>query len=171
MTYKWIFTILKIEKVKTFLSAVKRIRQRFEIKGTVNMKVRWCRPRAFTIKDNHRLKMTVFEEYKKTFVEHSKKFKTAKRNSLSRLTKSRRVKETIFLSKKCEFFFFCGQKKFSFKTVISSLWSSFIVKALGRHEQTFMFTVPLISNLCLIVFTAERNVFTFSIFKIVKIHL
>ena len=59
MIYKWIFAILKLEKVKTFLSVVKRIRQIFEIKGTVNRKVGSGLPRVSTIKDDHRLEMNV----------------------------------------------------------------------------------------------------------------
>ena len=34
--YKWIFAILKIEMLKTPTSSVKRIEQRFVIKGTLN---------------------------------------------------------------------------------------------------------------------------------------
>ena len=77
--------------MKTSLSAVKRIGQRFETKSSVNRKVCSGRPRASTIKDDHRLKVSIL----KTFVEHSKK------NSLSRLTISR-MKETIFLLKRFE---------------------------------------------------------------------
>ena len=59
MTYKQNF---EQKKVKTSLSAVERIRQRFVIKGTFNIKVRSGRPRASTIKDDHSLKMTVLKE-------------------------------------------------------------------------------------------------------------
>ena len=45
MTYKWIF-IQKIEKVKTSFLAVKRIGERFEIKGTVHRKIGSGQPRA-----------------------------------------------------------------------------------------------------------------------------
>ena len=57
MTYKWNFEILKYKKMKTFFSAVKRIGQRFAIKGTLNRKVRSGHPRASTIKEGHRVKM------------------------------------------------------------------------------------------------------------------
>ena len=59
MTYKW---NSEIKKVKTYLSTVKRIGQRFVIKDTVNRKVGSGRPRASTIKHHHRLKMTVLKE-------------------------------------------------------------------------------------------------------------
>ena len=67
--------------------------------------------------------------------------------------------------------FFNAQQTFSydsskFKQVILSLWSSFIVEALGKPEPTFPFTGSLISNLCPNFFAAERNVFILSIFKI-----
>ena len=39
MTYKQIFSIYKIEKVKTSLLAVKRIGEMLEIKGTVHRKI------------------------------------------------------------------------------------------------------------------------------------
>ena len=61
MNYKLIFAILKIEKVKTFLSVVKRIGQIFEIKGTLNRKVGPGRPGTSTIKHDHRLKMAVLK--------------------------------------------------------------------------------------------------------------
>jgi len=101
LTYKRIFEILKKEKVETSLSAVKRIGQRFEIQGTVSRKVGSGRPRASTMKDDHRLKMTVLKDRKKTLVDHSKQFETAKGNSLSRVTISRRMKEMGFSSKRC----------------------------------------------------------------------
>ena len=59
------------------------------------------RPRASTVKDDHRLKMTVLKDRKKTYVDHSKEFKTAAGNSLSRMTISRRLNEVGFNSKKC----------------------------------------------------------------------
>ena len=93
MTYKLIFAILKIEILKTSLSAVKRIGQRFVIKGKLNRKIGSGRPRTSTIKHNHTLKMTVLKGIRKRL------FSTAKINSFSRLTKSRIVKEIRFLSK------------------------------------------------------------------------
>ena len=72
ITYKSIFAILKIENVKTPLSAVKRFGGRFEIKGTVNRKVGSGRPRAFKIKDDHRVEMTILNVRKKNFVDHRK---------------------------------------------------------------------------------------------------
>ena len=103
----------------TSLSAMKRIGHRFVIKGTLNRKGGSGRPRASIIKHNHRLKMTVLKGIRKRLLS------TAKRNSFSRLTKSKRVKEKVFLSKTCGKHVFCGQQKFFFKTVILSLWSSF----------------------------------------------
>ena len=100
MSYKQIFDILKKENVKTSLSAVKRIGQRFEIEGSVRRKSGSGRPRASTVKDDHRLKMTVLKDRKKTYVDHSKEFKTAAGNSLSRMTISRRLNEVGFNSKK-----------------------------------------------------------------------
>ena len=55
MTYKWIFAILKIEKLKTFLSAVKRIGQMLKVTGTVNSKTG---TRVSTIENNNSLKIT-----------------------------------------------------------------------------------------------------------------
>ena len=55
--YKWIFVIWKIEILKTSVSAVKRIGQRFVIKDTMNRKVRCYLPRASTIKQDHILKI------------------------------------------------------------------------------------------------------------------
>ena len=101
MSYKQIFDILKKENVKTSLSAVKRIGQRFEIEGSVRRKSGSGRPRASTVKDDHRLKMTVLKDRKKTYVDHSKEFKTAAGNSLSRMTISRRLNEVGLNSKKC----------------------------------------------------------------------
>ena len=45
--------------------------------------------------------MTVLKDRKKTYVDHSKEFKTAAGNSLSRMTISRRLNEVGFNSKKC----------------------------------------------------------------------
>ena len=72
MTYKLIFAILKTEMVKTSLSAVKRIGERFEIKGTVNRKFGSGRPRASTIKDDHWLKMTVLNDIRKRLLSTAK---------------------------------------------------------------------------------------------------
>ena len=80
---------------------MKRIGQRFEIEGSVRRKSGSGRPRASTVKDDHRLKMTVLKDRKKTYVDHSKEFKTAAGNSLSRMTISRRLNEVGFNSKKC----------------------------------------------------------------------
>ena len=101
LTYKQIFDILRKENVTTSLSAVKRIGQRFEIEGSVKRKCESGRPRASTFKDDHRLKMTVLKDRKKTYVDHSKEFKTADEKSLSRMTISRRMKEMGFSSKRC----------------------------------------------------------------------
>ena len=78
MSYKWIFTILKIIKVKPSFLAVKRIEQSFEIKGTLNRKVRSGRPRSSTIKDDYRLKMTILKGiwkqlFSTTKIQNSKK--------------------------------------------------------------------------------------------------
>ena len=54
----------------------------------------------------------------------------------------------------------------SFKTVILSLWSSFIVEVLGWSKGTFLFTVA--SNLCPNKFTAEKVVFTIFYFQSCK---
>ena len=66
--YKWIFVIWKIEILKTSVSAVKRIGQRFVIKDTLNRKVSSGHPIAFTIKDDHRPKMTVLNGIRKHFL-------------------------------------------------------------------------------------------------------
>ena len=62
IAYKLNLATLKIEMFKTFLSAVKRIGQRFVIKGTLNRKVGSGRPRASTIKNDHKDKTTVLKE-------------------------------------------------------------------------------------------------------------
>ena len=62
ITYRRIFSNLKIEKLKTSLLAVKRIGEKIEIKGTVHRKVGSGQPRATTTKDGYRLKMTVLKE-------------------------------------------------------------------------------------------------------------
>ena len=129
MTYKWIFAVLKVEMLKTSIPAVKRIGQRFFIKRTLNRKIGSGRPRVSTIKYNHMLKITVLKGIRKRLLS------TAKRNSFSKLTKSRRVKEIRFSSKICRKTVFCGQPKLSFKTVILSMWYSFIVESLGRPEK------------------------------------
>ena len=88
MTYKWIFAILKIEKLKIFLSAVKRIGQMLKVTGTVNSKTG---TRVSTIENNNSLKITFLKRL----------LSTAKCNCLPRFTKFRRVNETGFLSKIC----------------------------------------------------------------------
>ena len=85
----------------TSLSAVKRIDQRFEIEGSVKRKSGSGRATASTFKENHRFKMIVLKDRKKTYVDHSKEFKTADEKSLSRKTISRRMKEMGFSSKRC----------------------------------------------------------------------
>ena len=65
MIYKWIFSILKIEMLKTSLSDMKRIGQRFVIKGILNRKIGSGRPRTSTIKHDHMLKMTVLKGRRK----------------------------------------------------------------------------------------------------------
>ena len=74
------------------------------------------------MKGGHRLKMTVWKDRKKTFVDHSKQFKTANGNSLSRITISRRMKEMGFTSKRCAKKILLTKKVFfrSFKTDILS---------------------------------------------------
>ena len=89
MTDKWIFATLKIEQVKY---AVKRIGQRFETKGNFVLVTLVLSQSMTTTSLKRRFKM-----YNKTFVEYSKNFKTAKRYSLSRLTKPRKAKDTGFL--------------------------------------------------------------------------
>ena len=101
LTYKQIFDILRKENVTTSLSAVKRIGQRFEIEGSVKRKSGSGRPRASTFKDDHRIKMTVLKDRKKTYVDHSKEFKTADEKSLSRMIIFRRMKKMEFSSKWC----------------------------------------------------------------------
>ena len=69
ITYKWNF---EIEKVKKPLSAVKRIGQRFVIKAILNRKVGSARPRGYTIKHDHRLKMTVLKGIRKRLLNTAK---------------------------------------------------------------------------------------------------
>ena len=153
ITCKWIFAFLKIEMLKKYLSAVKRIGKRFVIKGILNRKIGSSgRPSGFTIKDYHRLKMTFLKFIRK-------------------LKKSRSVKEMGSLSKICGKNIFCDQQKFTFKTVILNLWSSFIVEPMWWPEPTFLINASLITNVCPILFTAERNAFNFFYFKISKFHL
>ena len=145
--------------LKASTSSVRRIGQMFVIKDTLNRKVSSGRPRASKIEDDHRLKMNVLKSIRKHLLS------TAKINYFSRLTKPRRVMGKEFLSKICGKNVFCGQQTFSLTTVILSLWSSFIVEAPGRPKRNFLFNVPLIPNRFLILFTAERNVFTFFLFQ------
>ena len=56
------FRNFEINKVKTSVSAVKRIGQRLVIKDTLNRKVPSGRPRVATISYNHRLKMTILKK-------------------------------------------------------------------------------------------------------------
>ena len=72
MTCKWNFEIFKIEKVKTALSTVKEIVQRFVNKGTENRKVGSGRARASTIKHHHRLKMNVLKGIRKRWLSPEK---------------------------------------------------------------------------------------------------
>ena len=162
MTYKCNFEILKQEKVKI-------IGQRFVIKGTLNRKVCSSCPRASTINEDHRLKMTILKENFCWPQEHFFHIFLIKSHFLHSSGFFQCRKRFYFL-----FLIFAVLNKcflISFKIVILSLWSSFIVEALWRPEPTFMFNVPLIINICSILFTAERDVFNFSIFKISKIHL
>ena len=103
LTYKRISQFWKKKKVKTCLSAVKRIGQRFEIKGTVSKKTGSVQPRYSTMKDDHMLKITVLKDRKKTLDDHSKQFKTAKGNFFSRVKISIKMKEMEFSSKICVF--------------------------------------------------------------------
>ena len=133
LSYKQIFDILKKENVKTSLSAVKRIGQRFEIEGSVRRKSGSGRPRASTVKDDHRLKMTVLKDRKKTYVDHSKEFKTAAGNSLSRMTISRRLNEVGFNSKKC-----AKKPLFPAIKVLKFAWPIFFVhECIRKLLQTF----------------------------------
>ena len=76
MTYEWIFTILKIEMLKTSTSFVKTIRQSFVNKGTSTRKVGSDRHRDSTLKHDHRLKMTVLKGIRKRLLSTAK-FKLA----------------------------------------------------------------------------------------------
>ena len=79
MTNKWIFGILKMEMLKTSFSVVQRIGQRSVIKGTLNRKADPNSPRAFTIKYNHILKMTVLKGVRKHLLSTSQ-IQNGKRN-------------------------------------------------------------------------------------------
>ena len=74
MTYKWIFAILKIEMLKTSLSAVKRIGKMFVIEGTFNRKIGYGGSIASTstIKHDNRLKITVFKGIRKHLLSTTK---------------------------------------------------------------------------------------------------
>ena len=87
--------------LKTSLSAVKRIGQRFVIKGTLTTEVSSDRPR-----DNKAQPQTVLKGIRKPLLS------TAKTNSFSKLEKSRKVKEIGFLSKICGKIVLYGQKSF-----------------------------------------------------------
>ena len=136
LSYKQIFDILKKENVKTSLSAVKRIGQRFEIEGSVRRKSGSGRPRASTVKDDHRLKMTVLKDRKKTYVDHSKEFKTAAGNSLSRMTISRRLNEVGFNSKKC-----AKKPLFPAIKVLKLAWPIFFVHECMYYEGKMFCTI------------------------------
>ena len=160
MTYKWNFEIKKGENSSE---------ENWE--NVCNIKqAHWTginrsgRPTASTIKDDHRLKMTVLKEnvcwLQKTFFPQI----------FDKNTISFTVQDCINLEK--EFLITVLNKHFliPFKTVILSLWSSFIMEALKWLELIFLFNVPLITNLYPILFTVEVDVFSISIFTIAKIH-
>ena len=100
--------------LKKSLSAAKRIRQRFVIKGTLNRKVGSGHPRASTTKLDHRLKMTVLKGIRKLLLSKAK-IQNSKKNRFFRLTKSKRVKEMGFLSKICGKKVFCVNISFPLK--------------------------------------------------------
>ena len=127
--------------MKTSVSAVKRIGQSFVIEGTLNGKISSGRPRASTMKDDYRLKITVLKENfcwpQKTFYQifFDKNPISFALLGLDNLEK--------------EFMFAVLNKKFliPIKSVILSLWLCFIVEALGRPELIFLFNVPSITKL------------------------
>ena len=85
--------------LKTSLSAVKSIGQRFVIQVTLNRKVGFGRPRVSTIKHNHRLIMTFLKVIRKRLLSRAK-IQNSKKKFFFRLTKFIRVEETGVLSKK-----------------------------------------------------------------------
>ena len=71
-----------------------KIGESFVIEGTLNGKISSGRPRASTMKHNHRLKITDLMGIRNFLLS------TANINSFSKLSKPRRAKEMGFLSKK-----------------------------------------------------------------------
>ena len=135
--------------------------EKVSIKGTWNRKVS-------SIKYDHKLEITVLKDYKKTFFPHLFDKSSFAFTLLDYVNLDKKIIILLF------WIVYCVQQTFFlrfFITVILNIWSYFSVEALGWSEPTFMFTVPLIPNLFPILFTAERNVFTFYIFKIAKLHL
>ena len=147
LTYKQIFDILRKENVTTSLSAVKRIGQRFQIEDSVKRKSGSGRPRASTFKDNHRLKIIVLKDRKKTYVSHSKEFKTADEKSLSRMTIFRRMKAMGFSSKRCAKKPLLSKKNINDRKTFSTYYGKKMQNGSGmfsgQMNQDFVFLVML----------------------------
>ena len=90
--------------------------------------------------------MTVLKGIRKRLLSTAK-ILNCKMKCFFKIDKIQKSEKTGFLSKICGKNVFCGQQKFSFKTVILSLWSYFSVEALGRPQSTLLFNAPLITNL------------------------
>ena len=98
--------------LKTSLSAVKRIGKRFVIKDTLNRKVGYGRPRAFTIKDDHRLKMTVLKGIRKRLLSTAKNKNRTKKFFFQTEKIQKRVQKCDFYQKYVEKCFLWSTKVF-----------------------------------------------------------
>ena len=150
--------------LKTSLSGVKRIGQMLVINGTLNRKVGSGRHRTSTVK----LKMTVLKGIRKRLLS-TPNIQNSKKKLFSQIEKIQKSEGNGIFIKSVWKNVFYGQQKIFLQD--SHFKPHLIVEALGRPEQTFLFNMPLITNLCPILFTAKRDVFNISIFKIAKIHL
>ena len=131
-------------------------------KGTLNRKVRSGRPRACTMKEDHTLKIAVVKDNfcwpQKTIFPHNQ-------NPISFTILN-------FVNQKKKFSvlnFCCAQQAFS-SSLQNSQFNPVVVLYCGSSGSTrtnvFKSNVHLITNLCLILFAAERDFFNISFFKI-----
>ena len=156
--------------LKISISALKRIMQRFVIKGHVNQESWFCSHQSFHKKAQQQALNDCFEGYKKTFVFFLLFcWRTPKifiKKFFFQIDKIQMDEGTGNFNKNMQKYIFCGQQKFTSNTAILSLRASYIVASPGRPEETLQLDVPLITNLCPILFSAERDFFNIYISKI-----
>ena len=133
------------------LSVVKKIGQRFVIKGTLNRKVCSVRSRSFTIKHDHRLKMTVLKSIRKCLLSTPKiqsSKKTERQNAED-------WKKWNYYQNYVEEMFSVVNKHFPLR---QSFYGPLLLwKSSGNKNELSC----SITNLCPIIFIADRATFTF----------